>query len=535
MKKERLYCAFAYNIHDSSVTFSLDNRVVLVLEAERIFRQKRKRCDKNEMEYLIEYGLHHLGKQPDDVDGWAMTTLQNPLLWDRGISIFDANTKKPKEPYWDKFNILGKERNIYMVNHHLAHAASYLLSDFNNALIVTCDGGGDYDEISNRPECVAIFEGEKNHIKRLDLVTDEYINGKFYGACSYFIYKNIHCEGKMMALASFGTPQQDTIDKLGEISKQLCSFEYKDGIELLEKTFPDITHTDKGIFLKDKLDFAASVQKLFSQKRVQDIASIIKKTKSHTKYLVLAGGVSLNLDTNTEILNAFPNMEHFIAPCCDDTGQSLGALSILIVTETGLRPEVKIPYLGMGKETISYNNEVIPKVLDVLNRNGIIIVHNGKAEIGPRALGNRSLISRADKISVKKKLSEEIKQRESYRPVAPITIEEKVNDYFTGPRSSPFMLYKYEVIESNKAKLEGAVHYDGSARVQTVTKESNPFLYDLLKAYGDKTGIYVLLNTSLNLKGDAIANTLEDSMKIYSEIKGPKALIYDGNIEKLDT
>lgn len=525
MIKERLYCAFSYNVHDSSVAFSINESVVLVLEAERIFREKRKRCDKDEMEFLIKYGLKYLKRDVSDVEGWAMTTLQNPLLWDDQINIFD-NNGVPKEPFWMDFNILGSKRKILIINHHLAHAATYYLSDFKNALVVTCDGGGD-------SECSAVFKADNNNLTRVKVDFTNFINGKFYGACSYFIYQEMHCEGKMMALAGYGKPNEHILEKLEIIIPELNRLHYFDSDKILKNEFPKI-NDNKNIFQKEKLDFAASVQQLFSEHRVKDISRTIDETKINPDNLVMAGGVSLNLDTNTEILNAFPNIKQFIAPCCDDTGQSLGALSIFIMQELDRRPDVKLPYLGVGAENVSYDKDAVLKAVDILNRNGIVILHNSKAEIGPRALGNRSLIARPDSIEVKEKLSEKIKQRESYRPVAPVTIEEKVNDYFSGPKKSPFMLYKYDVVESQRKLLTGAVHHDGSARVQTVTKESNSFLYDLIKVFGDNTGTYVLLNTSLNLKGDPITNSIEDSLNIYSKIDGPKILIYNGTVEKMD-
>ena len=159
-----------------------------------------------------------------------------------------------------------------------------------------------------------------------------------------------------------------------------------------------------------------------------------------------------------------------------------------------------------------------------------MILHNGKSEVGPRALGNRSFVARPDKIEVKRKLSEKIKQRESYRPVAPVVLQDKVHDYFTGEKSSPFMLYKYDVKPIVRNKIEGAIHIDGSARVQTVSKDTNRYLYDLIEAFGNHTGIYMLLNTSLNLKGNPISNTIEDSLGIYSKIESPKCLVFDGNL-----
>src|SRR3989344_3983943 len=526
--KDKFFCAISYNVHDSSVSFARNNKIILVLEAERIFRVKRKRCNESEMDELIGYGLTYLGIKIKDVSYWTMTTLQNPILFQKE-KIFDKVTDLPKNPYWKKFKVYGKERDVLIVNHHMSHAASYLMSDFQDAIISTCDGGGDYNEEDGRSECVAVFEGKNNKIERIHTKLDDHINGKFYGACSYFLYGDIHCEGKMMALIAYGKPDEIIISKLRDNFKELNESSYEKSTDILKKTFPDIIRCNISISDNNIVNFATSVQKLFCDTRIKNLKDIITTSKSNN--LVMAGGVSLNLDLNTEVLNSFNNMNHFIASCCDDTGQSLGALCYLISEITGQKPEVELPYLGMGEEKISYDSLDIEKAVETLLDDGIVILHNGKAEIGPRALGNRSLLVRPDKIDIKKYLSEEIKKRESYRPVAPVVLEEKVHEYFIGADKSPFMLYKYKVVDSVREKIKGAIHHDGSARVQTVNRNDNPFLYDLIKSFGDKTGIYVLLNTSLNLKGDPIANTLEDSVEIYNKIEGNKILVYNGKVQ----
>ncbi|KND47690.1 MAG: carbamoyltransferase [Parcubacteria bacterium C7867-006] len=495
---DKFFCAISYNVHDSSVSFAQNNKVVLVLEAERIFRVKRKRCDESEMDELIKHGLTYLGIKIEDISYWTMTTLQNPILFQKE-NIFEESTGLPKDPYWKKFKICGDEKNVLIINHHLAHAASYLMSDFNNAIITTCDGGGDYNEKNGLSECVAVFAGNNNKIERINVNLENHISGKFYGACSYFLYGDIHCEGKMMALIAYGKPNESVISKLKENFKNLNSYSFEQSMGILKKLFPDITSGNISVSDKNVVDFASSVQKLFCDTRIENIKNIVSLSKSSN--LVMAGGVSLNLDLNTEIINSFSNMKHFIAPCCDDTGQSLGALCYLISEVTGQKPVIELPYLGVGEENVYYNNLDIEKAVQTLLDDGIVVLHNGKAEIGPRSLGNRSLIARPDKIEIKRKLSENIKQREGYRPIAPVVLEDKVNDYFIGPKSSPYMLYKYQVKGSIKEKIIGATHNDGSARAQTVSKSSNAFLYDLIRSFGEKTGIYVLLNTSLNLKG----------------------------------
>ena len=527
--KEQLFCGIAYNVHDSSVSFAINNHVVLVLEAERIFRIKRKACNKNEMEYLIQYGLSYLKKSVNDVTYWAMTTLQNPLLQEKDI--FNIETGLPKDPYWKEVDILGEKRNMLIVNHHLAHAATYLMSDFKDAVIVTCDGGGDYNSARNTSDCTAVYKGHGNDIGRINTDISSMINAKFYGACSYYLYNEIHSEGKMMALASYGAPREKMTEKLENVFLMLQTISYHDSADILKNLFPEIWRAEISISNKDIVDFSASVQKLFCDHRISDISNILKNINGESNNLVMAGGACLNLDVNTAILKSFPTMNHFVASCCDDTGQSLGAVCLLISKVLNIRPSVNLPYLGMGENRTIYNSDSIDKVVDVLLEDGVAILHNGQAEIGPRALGNRSLIARPDKIEVKKKLSEKIKQREDYRPIAPVTLEEKIHKYFIGPATSPFMLYKYDVIMSAQEKIRGGVHYDGSARVQTVNRKTNPFLYDLIKRFGDKTGIYVLLNTSLNLRGDPIANTIEDTLDIYNNIEGHKIMVYNGNIQ----
>ncbi|MDO8572482.1 MAG: carbamoyltransferase C-terminal domain-containing protein [bacterium] len=527
---EQLFCAIAYNVHDSSVSFAVNDRVVLVLEAERIFRIKKKGFNnKKEVEYLIQYGLSYLKKGVKDITYWSMTTLQNPLL--EKEDVFNLQTGLPRDPHWKKVKILGKKRDVLIVNHHLAHAATYLMSDFKDAVIVTCDGGGDYNELNKKGECVGAYLGKENQIKRTNIDIGSMINGKFYGACSYFLYNEVHCEGKMMALAAYGTPKTEMTDKLESVMSELGEAFYQDSVEILKKLFPDIEGGNVSIYNKSVVDFSASVQKFFSEHRVKDVAGVLKHIGKESNNLVMAGGACLNLDVNSEILKNFPNMRHFIASCCDDTGQSLGAICILINEVLKVRPFVNLPYLGTGEKQFTYTSDSIDKAVDILLKDGVVILHNGQAEVGPRALGNRSLITRPDKIAVKQKLSEKIKQRESYRPVAPVVLEEKVHEYFMGPAISPFMLYKYDIVKSAQEKIKGGIHHDGSARVQTINRKTNPFLYDLIKSFGDKTGIYVLLNTSLNLKGDPVANSIEDTLGIYDKIKGPKLMLYNGNIQ----
>ncbi len=530
--KEYLFCAFAYNNHDSSVSFGVGKKVVLVLEAERIFRKKKKGCNPEEMEDLINEGLKYLGKKAKDVSYWAMATLNNLSL--TKSDIIDLQTGRPKEPYWKEICIIGLKRNILIINHHLSHAATYLLSPFEHAIITTCDGGGDHDPKIGVGECFAAYRGDKDTIERHEIEIPNLITGKTYASASAFIYNAKHCEGKLMALAAYGKLRKEYLYTVESIYRNLETVAYPVGEKLLDQAFPGLRGAASEPIPDERAkDFCATLQSFFVARRLENTKQVVDKLYRKGDNFVLAGGTGLNLDLNTSILNELPHMQHFIAPCCDDTGQSLGALCILINKVLGVRPDVSLPYLGMGLAATEYDYNTINKVIDVLLQNGVAILHHGQAEIGPRALGNRSLIVRPDSLEVKRKLSETIKQREGYRPLAPAVVEEGVEDYFVGPLKSPFMLYRYNIVESARGKIQGAIHYDNSARAQTVNRQTNPFFYDLIEKFGDRTGIYALLNTSLNLKGYPIANSIEDSLIIYDKIDGPKVLIYNGAIVKL--
>ena len=521
--KNDISCAIAYNVHDSSVSFAVGNKAVLVLEAERVFREKKKRCNQEEMEYLIGYGLSYLGKKPENVSHWAMATHSNPLL--AREDIVDPRINKPRPPYWKEVEIMGAKRKVFIVNHHLSHAATYLFSPFKQALIISCDGGCDAGE------CFAVYKGNGNTIERQEIALKGIVTGKTYANCTAFIYNAKSCEGKLMGLAAFGEIRQDYLNRFEKIYHALETVDYNIGEKIVEQAFPNLKGSASVLNPnKDAKDFCATLQRFFVEHRLDDIRKVVEQLYKDGDNLVIAGGTALNLELNTSLLNWFPKMQQFIAPCCDDTGQSLGALCILIKEVFGMRPVVNLPYLGIGNPVVMYNNNVLNKIIDVLLKDGIAILHNGKAEIGPRALGNRSLIARPDNIEVKKKLSEKIKQRAKYRPIAPAVIEERAKDYFAGPSISPFMSYRYEVLDSKINEIIGGVHYDNTARIQTVNKNINPFFYDLIKQFGELTGIYVLLNTSLNLGGDPIANNINDSLRVYNKIKGPKIFVYNGQV-----
>jgi len=285
-KKENLLCGIAFNYHDSSVSFALNNKILLVLEAERMFRKKKKRCDSEEMEELILYGLNLLDKDVDDISYWALETLRNPWL--------EEKDTYPNPPVWRDINIFGSHRKSLIVNHHFSHACVYLFSSFDKATIFTCDGGGD------KGERITIYEGDGLNLIKQGIDVDGFITAKPYDLCATYLYNSPMCEGKLMALAAYGTPQKKYVEKLEELLPILCTTNYENGDIVLSKSFPGLKGK-ASLLNTETCDFSASLQDVFVRHRVEDTKKIAETFKN--KNLVLAGGGCLNIEANTEIWN----------------------------------------------------------------------------------------------------------------------------------------------------------------------------------------------------------------------------------------
>jgi carbamoyltransferase len=212
------------------------------------------------------------------------------------------------------------------------------------------------------------------------------------------------------------------------------------------------------------------------------------------------GGCALNSSSNTGLWTIFKNI--WIMPNPGDAGSSLGAAAALY----GQHIEWKDPYLGydLGKEY------PVQKIIDKILKNGIVAVASGRAEYGPRALGNRSILADPRDPNIKNKVNL-IKQREKFRPFAPVVMEEHASNWFDMNFNSPYMQYTVKCLQPEK--IPSVVHFDGTSRVQTVNKEQHLGLYEVLNRFYLKTGIPILLNTSLNIKGQPLLNDENDILQ----------------------
>jgi len=424
---------------------------------------------------------------------------------------------------------------VLFIPHHHAHAAStFLVSPFEEAGILINDGVGEFATSS-------IGFGKSN---KFDL--DYQINypnslGLLYTAITTFLgFKANSGEGTTMALASFGKPS--FIKEFEQIIKIA-----DDGSYILNQKYFSLNKR-KRMYSNKLIRLLGEPRKPGTEyeERHKDIAatlqfcieeSLIKSAKHiYTKYgsenLCLAGGVSLNCVANQKILEQTPIENIFIQPGAGDAGAAIGAAFYVynIILQNPRKFVFNHAYFGpeysdkeyeialkanqLEYEKLEYN-ELLEIVCKSVIAKKTVGWHQGRLEFGPRALGNRSILASAQDSVMVDILNNKIKHREWFRPFAPIVKTEKANEYFKMLNNSPFMLLAPKVHDNMKQSIPAVTHIDGTARTQTVDKDSNPKLWDLLDLHEKETGIPVMINTSFNLQAEPIVNTPEQAINDF--------------------
>jgi len=432
------------------------------------------------------------------------------------IEFWNESVRKEKE----LMNFIRKnfeKSEIFFVRHHLAHAASTCyVSGFDKAMFITFDGRGEYES-----GLLGFYNnGELEIIRHISL--DESL-GDMYAMFTKLVGFRAHTdEGKVMGLAPYGKPK-NSMDELAKVSdnfrieinwKKLGSFSG-------EKLVVNDPTKD------DRKNLAASGQHLLEK----CVLSLVSNLKNISKYsdLCLAGGTALNIDMNGKIVDSGLIKNIYIQPASHDAGCALGAALCIHKQYSSKKIQpMEHAYLGpeyesdeiknlLDKSGINYTELSDPaaETAELLSKNKVVGWMQGKLEFGPRALGSRSLLANPTNPEMWKKVNS-IKNREYWRPLAPSIIEEKADEFFVNHEvNSPFMLLKFHVKENIEKKIPAVVHVDGSARPQTVSKKTNGLYWKLLKEFEKKNDVPVLLNTSLNLKGDPIVNGPEDALKTF--------------------
>lgn len=468
--------------HDASVSLIRDGEILFAGHAERYSKQKN---DWYVNDSLIKDALSY--GRPDHIAYYEKPLLKaSRLLLKGGVGEW-----KPR------FNLPGVPRKSF--SHHYSHAsAGYYTSPFNDAVVVVLDAIGEYNTST-------IWVGEGDDIKLKYKQNYPVSFGLFYSAFTQLIGLMPNQEEYiMMGMAAYGDWKKyykEVDEYFPSINKQ--AYNFHQGI------------TDWGVISteQDKFDIAASVQMVYQQ-RLNDFMHMAYSITGK-KNLVFMGGCALNSSANTILWNIFDKV--WIMPNPGDAGSSLGAAAALY----GKHIEWKTPYLGYdlgGK----YPTE---EILAALKKDKIAAVATGRAEYGPRALGNRSILADPRDPDIKDKVNL-IKQRELFRPFAPIVLEEFASEWFDMNFTSPYMQYTVKCLQPDK--IPSVVHADGTSRVQTVNREQHPGLHMLLRKWYWDTGCPVLLNTSLNIKGQPLLNDEKD-IALWEETYNTKIIV--GNNE----
>ena len=449
--------------HDASISLIEDGKILFAGHAERYSKQKNDwYINDSLVNDALSYG------SPD-----AIAYYEKPLLKASRLLLRGGSGE------WNpKFKIDGIPRKSF--GHHYSHAAAgYYTSSFNDAVIVVLDAIGEYNTST-----IWVGEGDKIKLKYKQNYPVSF--GLFYSAFTQLIGLMPNQEEYiMMGMAAYGdwTKYYKRVnDYFPSYTSQ--KYNFHKGI------------TDWGLVSEqDKFDIAAAAQIVYEQ-RLNDFMRMAKSMTGKNN-LVFMGGCALNSSANTLLWKIFDMI--WIMPNPGDAGSSLGAAAAFY----GKHLDWKDPYLGYDLGGEYPVNEIVKGIL----KDGIVAVATGRAEYGPRALGNRSILADPRDPSIKDKVNL-IKQRELFRPFAPVVMEECASKWFDMDFASPYMQYTVKCLKPEL--VPSVVHADGTSRVQTVNRKENRGLWRVLNKFYLQTGVPMLLNTSLNIKGQPLLNDEND-------------------------
>lgn len=522
-------------VHDHALAFFKNGRLVTYLQLERITRKKFDNSLHKELREVLRME-NLIGSEGYDL-AFVDCVLGRCFLSTDGNVRFEAplNSSLLSSPERGRCWWFDTEVEAYALNHELAHLFSCIpfYGMFReNSLLFHFDGGASLGNYS-------FWHFKNGKINLLEYGWELKRLSSFFNAnaLSFFIVGASRSDqnsvpGKLMGLAAYGEYRKD-------IEEWLVQNSYFQDIWTNKNYFFEILKKDWNISLT-KFDqkhwfiqsIAAVFQHIFSREVVKKIAKVQEKIMADCLYY--SGGSALSIVTNSILLEKKLFKDVFIPPCCNDSGLALGA-AVALELKKGSEIKRHSAYLnnwGISAYKVAYSGKDIEQIANLLMNGKVIGVCNGMAEIGPRALGNRSILALADSKELAQKVSMFHKKREWYRPVAPIMLEKNAR-YYTGldkiHHLSKFMLLDYRILEEKRQELEGVVHVDGSSRIQAVfDSEDNPFIFDLL-SYLDEHGIKALINTSFNVRGEPIVHTLDDALKSAKEMK-LDALVFNGKV-----
>jgi carbamoyltransferase len=405
---------------------------------------------------------------------------------------------------------------FHYVPHHLAHAASaFFVSPFATAAVMTMDGyGGD--------ACTAYYRGDGKQLEPLGQVQMPHSLGLLYELTTNFLgFLGSSDESKVMAMAAYGRPVYTEIFRSLVTVGERGDYRLNGPLVLGARLGPE---RKRGEPLETRhYDIACSLQTVLEEAALQ-IAQWLRE-ESGCEHLCFAGGVALNCVLNSVLRRSGLFKDVWVPPVAGDAGTALGAA--LILEPDASRHQLFSSFLGPGFDDAEVEHflraarlphrrlgDIAGETAALLARQRIVAWVQGRMEFGPRSLGARSLLAAASDPAMRDRLNE-VKGREQFRPVAPLVPEEVAADWFDLAGSSPFMTFVEPIRPDRLSRIPAAAHVDGTARLQTVAKEHNSLLHELLITFGRLTGAPVLINTSFNVRQEPIVCSLQDAITAF--------------------
>jgi carbamoyltransferase len=556
--------------HDSAAAVVRDGEIVAAASEERF---TRKKGDASFPAHAIAYCLKEAGVTARDLA--CVGFYDKPLLkFERILETYLATAPRGFRqflmagPLWIKDKLYmdrqirdalaGYEGDVLYAEHHESHAASaFLPSPFNEAAILTMDGVGEWATAS-----CGVGRGNDVEIWK-ELHWPDSL-GLLYSAFTYYTgFKVNSGEYKVMGLAPYGEPKyvQLIYDHLMDLKEDGSFrlnqeyFDYLSGLTMtngkFERLFGGPPRVPETHLTQRDMDLARSVQEVCEEVMLRMARTVHRATGSEN--LCLAGGVALNCVGNGRILREGPFKRIWIQPAAGDAGGALGVAQLIwhrhfgnARTVTPGKDAMRGAYLGPAftdHEIEAFLTQVgavhhrlerqclLETVARLLADEKVVGWFNGRMEFGPRALGSRSILGDPRSPRMQAQMNIKIKFREGFRPFAPSVLEERVGDYFELDRESPYMLlvapvkkerqipltaeqrklWGLDLLNQPRSDIPAVTHIDYSARIQTVSRETNPDYYDLIAEFEKRTGCGVVVNTSFNVRGEPIVCTPKDA------------------------
>lgn len=537
------------DLHDSAAALVVDGKVVSAIEEERLNRIKHS--NKTSIFSAVGFVLDDYGISIEDVDKicYYMTEETcNRLLKFVSTKNFVPIRQRIVRKINQRFACNLNEDKLCFVHHHLAHAVStYNMSGFDDSLILTIDAYG--DGLSGM-----VLKVENSHMEVMEKIPERESLGKFYTELiGYLGFRNFD-EYKVMGLAPYGNPE--TYRNVFKGFYQLLPngrFKINTEYFALLNNLEGIPREKDEPFTQVHKDLAAALQESLEIM----VFHLLKHHKSQHdfKRLCLAGGVAQNCTLNGKILYSGMFEDVFVQPASYDAGTAIGAAlyayhestknngnanvrleSVYWGTDIGSNDEI-LARLRNWETFVEYEKveNIAEKTAGLLADGAVVGWVQGKSEFGPRALGNRSILADPRPPENKDIINAMVKKREAFRPFAPSVLEEYVEEYYEVPgtyKKFPFMTFVLNV-QKEKQKILGAVtHVDGTARIQSVSKETNPKYWQVIDEFRKLTGIPVLLNTSFNNNVEPIVDSFEDAVVCYLTTKLNYLVVGDYLIKK---